>query len=325
MRLVCLSSPSRQHQPQPEYHMDLKTDTLIRGAARQWLRAAKLRHPNGEIPAHDTNFTVSINGGDTVIKALTPTGQGIWKPRQLDACLSVVTSWEHIYDDYFDEPNGVWNYAYRDGDYNHWQNRSLRLAMEHGLEILYFQGISPGLYFVDFVVALGESSRSAVQLGVLPQSDTLPDFSFETVSEKLEIELVKYETVNLRKRLHQAEFRQRVMKAYRRQCAVCSLKAEPLLDAAHIIRHSERGKAEVPNGLSLCKIHHGAYDQNILGISPDYLIHINQDMLSQKDGPMLKHGFQERNQETILIPRKQPDRPDPEKLDQRFEEFKKAS
>jgi len=305
--------------------VDLETDTLIRSAARQWLSIAKLRHPREEIPAGDTKFTVNIKGRDTIINALTPTGQGIWKPKQLDACLSITTSSEHIYDDYFDEATGVLNYAYRDGGYGHWQNQSLRLAMENGLEILYFQGIRPGLYFVDVVVALGESSRRGVELGVLPYNKPLPDLSFETISEKLEIELVKYETVKLRKRLHRSEFRQRVMKAYRRQCAVCSLKSEPLLDAAHIIPHSESGKPEVPNGLSLCKIHHGAYDQNILGISPDYLIHINRDMLSQKDGPMLKHGFQERNQETILLPRKEYDRPDREKLELRFEEFSKAS
>ncbi|MEY4081584.1 MAG: hypothetical protein RL430_2014, partial [Actinomycetota bacterium] len=26
----------------------------------------------------------------------------------------------------------------------------------------------------------------------------------------------------------------------------------------------------------MCKIHHGAYDANILGISPDYRIHIKE-------------------------------------------------
>ena len=89
--------------------------------------------------------------------------------------------------------------------------------------------------------------------------------------------------------------------------------------------HSQGGRAEVSNGLSLCKIHHGAYDQNILGIDGDYLIHINREMLEQRDGPMLRHGFQERNAKEIILPKRQSDKPDKEKLDQRFKEFRQAS
>ena len=66
------------------------------------------------------------------------------------------------------------------------------------------------------------------------------------------------------------------------------------MDAAHITPDSaERGEPIVSNGLALCKIHHAAFDRNILGISPDYQVHIRQDILEEEDGPMLKHGIQE--------------------------------
>jgi len=82
----------------------------------------------------------------------------------------------------------------------------------------------------------------------------------------------------------------------RTRCAICRLRHENLLDAAHILedRH-ERGLPEVPNGLALYKIHHSAYDVNILGVSPDYRVHIRADVLREHDGPMLRWGLQERD------------------------------
>ncbi|MGH7627862.1 MAG: HNH endonuclease, partial [Gemmatimonadales bacterium] len=80
-------------------------------------------------------------------------------------------------------------------------------------------------------------------------------------------------------RLHQERFRFSVLSAYGKQCAMCRLRHVPLLDAAHIIPdREERGLPEVPNGLALCRIHHGAYDVHILGVDPDYRVHVRTDV-----------------------------------------------
>jgi putative restriction endonuclease len=69
---------------------------------------------------------------------------------------------------------------------------------------------------------------------------------------------------------------------------MCRLRHTPLLDAAHILPdRDERGNPEIPNGLSLCKIHHSAYDVGILGVDPDCRIHLRSDVLEEHDGPML--------------------------------------
>jgi putative restriction endonuclease len=73
--------------------------------------------------------------------------------------------------------------------------------------------------------------------------------------------------------------------------------------------------------LSLCKIHHAAFDKNILGIRPDYRVEIQSDVLEEIDGPMLKHGLQELHGAKLILPSKAIDRPDPERLDQRYELF----
>src|SRR5881628_2946437 len=54
-----------------------------------------------------------------------------------------------------------------------------------------------------------------------------------------------------KQRMHQQEFRQRVLRAYREQCAICRLRHEELLDAAHILQDGHpRGEPVAPNGLA---------------------------------------------------------------------------
>jgi putative restriction endonuclease len=124
-----------------------------------------------------------------------------------------------------------------------------------------------------------------------------------------------------RVRLHQARFRGRVVPAYDSQCAICSLKELRLLDAAHIVGDIElSGVATVRNGLSLCAIHHRAFDQNLVGVSPDYVVHVSERLLGDDDGPMLDllKGF---HQTPLHLPRRRVDLPDRVGLDVRFERF----
>jgi putative restriction endonuclease len=117
-------------------------------------------------------------------------------------------------------------------------------------------------------------------------------------------------------------FRGMVIDAYDVRCAVCRLKHGDLLDAAHIVAdREETGLAIVSNGISLCKIHHAAYDRNLLGVSADYVVHINERLLAETDGPMLKHGLQEMHGQGLTLPRHKASRPDPERLSTRFTVF----
>ena len=98
-----------------------------------------------------------------------------------------------------------------------------------------------------------------------------------------------------------------------------------LLDAAHIVPDAEeRGEPVVSNGLSLCTIHHRAYDQDLVGIDPDSNVHVSRRLLDDEDGPMLEllkgfHGNQ------IVLPERRGLRPDRERLAVRFERFQNAT
>lgn len=85
-----------------------------------------------------------------------------------------------------------------------------------------------------------------------------------------------------------------------------------------------RGRPEIANGLARCRIHHGAYDAGILGVDPDYRIHLRKDVREEHDGPMLRHGLQEMHGQLIAVPRRIEHRPDPEYLAERFARFRAA-
>ena len=114
-------------------------------------------------------------------------------------------------------------------------------------------------------------------------------------------------------RLHQRVFRSQVLLAYAGKCAICHLKHSELLDAAHIIADGQpNGEPVVPNGLSLCKIHHAAFDHKILGIRPDLTLHVRQDVLEEIDGWMLRGGIQGVHDKRLeVLPESVPHDPTP--------------
>lgn len=135
-----------------------------------------------------------------------------------------------------------------------------------------------------------------------------------------------YITASVRVRLHQRGFRERVLDAYRSQCALCRLKHRELLDAAHIIPDHEKDSLPiVKNGMALCKLHHAAFDQSILGIRPDYIVKIRPDIRDETDGPMLIHGLQKLHNARIVIPKIKKLRPAPELLERRWRQFMAAA
>jgi len=123
-------------------------------------------------------------------------------------------------------------------------------------------------------------------------------------------------------RLHQPMFRARVLAAYQSRCAICRLRHAQLLDAAHIIADGKpHGDPVVPNGLAMCKIHHAAFDSNILGIRPDLSVHIRQDILDEIDGPMLRYGLQGMHNLAVTAPRSRAAKPDAVRLEERYADF----
>jgi putative restriction endonuclease len=135
----------------------------------------------------------------------------------------------------------------------------------------------------------------------------------------------RYVVREVKQRIHQAQFRGAVLPAYSDRCAICRLKEVRLLDAAHIVADAEEaGTPVVSNGLSLCSIHHRAFDEDLVGVAPDLRVHVSPRLLEDEDGPMLEvlKGF---HGTTIDVPTKRVWRPDPDRLGVRFTRFQSAA
>ena len=98
-----------------------------------------------------------------------------------------------------------------------------------------------------------------------------------------------------------------------------------MLDAAHIIADGDEalGQPVVSNGLSLSKIHHAAFDAHLIGIDPDYRLHVSDRLLDQDDGPMLQ-ALKQLDGSGLHLPSRSRDYPDRDRLYRRFETFRKA-
>ena len=99
-----------------------------------------------------------------------------------------------------------------------------------------------------------------------------------------------------------------------------------LLDAAHIVADADErlGQPVVSNGIPLSKIHHAAFDAHLIGIDPDFKVHVSERLLSQNDGPMLE-ALKRLHRTDLHLPGRPKDNPDRDRLAQRFEAFSMAA
>jgi putative restriction endonuclease len=256
---------------------------------------------------------------DGQVHRLIDVGRGIRNPRSMGVTLSIVSTPKGPYHDE-DVEDGLLRYRYRKGS-TAGDNSKLRAAAGTGVPLILLRWIADGVYvpiFPVFVVGDDPSTRSV--LVALDES-----MRFFADPRHPSEDQRRYAERVARVRLHQPEFRGRVIVAYERQCGICQLKHPELLDAAHIVPDGRpTGQPVVPNGIALCKIHHAAYDENLVGIDPDFRVHVNSSLLLETDGPMLKHGLQEMHGRTLTLPTRRADRPDPERLAIRFAEFQQA-
>lgn len=295
-------------------------DDRIRNAMFLFLDKVVAQSDDGAVQSSELNrFLID----DRPIKLVVQSG--IWKPAILDAALTIRTTFTRpgTLPPYSDEigTDGLVRYKYRGVDPMHADNRALRTALRFGKPLAYFVGIASGTYRPIYPVRLIEEDqyRCEFTLGFGDMSEMTEPSGANSIAERRYLARLTLE------RLHQPLFRTRVLRAYEDRCAICRLRHTDLLDAAHIIPDGHpRGEPIVPNGLAFCKIHHAAFDRNIIGVRPDLTVEVKEEVLRENDGPMLRHGIQEMNGTHLLVPRVKGERPDPSRLAERYEEFRDA-
>ena len=255
--------------------------------------------------------------------------RGIFKPKKMRYLLSIRTVFpapgkKVWYDDQREihrriiESEDTLDYAFMGQDPNAADNQWLLEAFKNQVPVIYFLGIAPGRYqaiIPAFISGWDPNALIAQVVFGVPNQDKI--LIPQSIQER------RYALRVVKQRLHQTSFREAVIAAYNGRCAVSGLPERRLLDAAHIISDKDEfmGQPVIKNGLLLSKIHHSAFDSHLIGINPDYRLHVSERLLSQNDGPMLE-SFKQLNGNKLRLPTRLIDYPDRERLALRFEEFR---
>lgn len=293
-------------------------DIDIRRAAFAWL--AEQMELHGQVLSREL-LSAGFLYEEERIPLVSP--QGIFKPRQMTLPLSITTVADGPYKDAFG-PSFL-RYQYRGTDPNHRDNAGLRELIRRREPLIYFHALIKGKYLAVWpVFVVGDDPTSLTFSVAVDDALALKaHVDMSHVAEDAIAEIRRgYITAVVKRRIHQAAFRERVIDAYREQCALCCLKHDELLDAAHILPDADPdGDPVVPNGIALCKLHHAAFDRFFLSVRPDYTIEIRRDVLNETDGPMLRHGLQGMHGQRIQLPVSMALRPSLELLEQRHRRF----
>lgn len=211
--------------------MSENADTLIRLAAFEHVR--RLAEVRDHLTAKDLAPGFMFEGERV---PLVNPQRGIFKPKKMRYLLSIKTVFPKPgsrvwYDDQRDihrkifEGDEVVDYAFMGQDPSAADNRWLREAYEAQIPIIYFLGIAPGYYqafLAEFVSAWdAHALKAAVAFGG-PDQRLVPP---ENAAER------RYALRSVKQRLHQASFREAVITAYNRRCALSGLPEPLLLDA----------------------------------------------------------------------------------------------
>ncbi len=203
--------------------------------------------------------------------------------------------WKNPYED--GEAEDGLGYAYRRGDIDQPDNRALRAAVFEHAPLAYFVGTRSGRFqalYPCYAVADDPAER---RVYLSPGTTTVDGIRVRSSM------LSSGDT------------------SCGRSGRACDASRSRL---SRIVPDAEsEGVAEVRNGLALCTMPHRAYDHDLVGISPDYRVHVAPRLLDEDDGPMLDL-LKAAQGVSIALPSAGRSRPDRDLLAVRFQRFSGA-
>ena len=114
------------------------------------------------------------------------------------------------------------------------------------------------------------------------QKESLEDYRKEILLDDKITE--KYEYVKIRTDL-QTKLRNIALIDYSGKCAMCSISIPEILEGCHIKPYSDcnsKEKGDQSNILLLCRNHHKLFDEGLIYIDENYIIHVSADRIKNK-------------------------------------------
>ena len=302
----------------------LESDQLLSNSAFQQVQRLE-RIYGDEIPWHAIEQGFQ-QGSEKVY--LANRARGIFKPRQMHrGPLSIKTTEPragrtNIYSDQ-ETDEGFFRYSLQKGNPRGGGNKYLWEALEDHSPFIYFHAVAEGIYKAIWPCFVTEIHPNQSYCEVVVGNTSLSTTSQASVVEYSipEAPVRRYSVRETKVRLHQATFRKNVLNVYNNRCAISGLPVVRLLDAAHITPDSElNSSTEVTNGIAMSRLHHQAFDADLLGISADREIVLSEKVLDSQDGPLLE-ALKNCHNTSLIVPTAGDFQPDRERLAERFEQF----
>ena len=310
-------------EPDPDQHIRAAAFDAIEKLSRRW---------SGSVPwkAIAEGFSV---GGQRVLFANRP--KGIFKPRQMSAALSIKTgvprqgrrTWyrdQEIDAAGLDGATGLLRYDLARGGLDDPSNRSLREAWVRKAPLIYFLGITEAVFrpifpvwIADFKLEAGETGCALVATDDFELVDSRP---VRVAREEVE---ASYSATMTYRRNHQAWFSTLTKAAYQWKCAFSGLPVRALLVGAHIVPDAEGGPPSVRNGICMSALHHVAFDSHLIGVDPDYRVHVSSQLRNKRDGDLLE-GLKSLDGAGLRLPEDRDDWPMRDYLERRFARYRET-
>lgn len=158
------------------------------------------------------------------------------------------------------------------------------------------------------VSALHGAGFADAEISLLNDLDSVDDEEIDKLSNKDRKTIVS----TIVRKYRATDFRRRVLAAYEHRCAICGVQLK-LIDAAHIIPvAAPSSNDQTNNGVALCKLHHFAFDRNLISFNEQYRIEISSAEVAKLAAENKVGGvedFRERLRPMLLLPSDNRDRP----------------
>ena len=188
---------------------------------------------------------------------------------------------------------------------------------QQGKEVVVSCSPSSVLWYVENGAPLHNAEEDAIAVVDLAEASPEEERGFLDSADTEIASARRYDLVETMRAYRDAKFRPAVLQAFGYKCAVCGCDLK-LVDAAHVVPVSHPTSTdEVTNGLALCRLHHGAYDNALLGVQSDYSVVINPERADRLREINLDSGLEEfrtRLPDRIRVPASIEARPLPENL-----------
>lgn len=220
-----------------------------------------------------------------------------------------------------DADTGLLRYDLARGGLNDPTNRALRDAMRWRAPLIYLIGVAPAVYQPIFPVWVERFLEDPGYV-LLATADFVDVGNSPAVGVRESVD-ASYSVTAARVRNHQAWFSARTKAAYVWRCVFSGLPVRELLVGAHIVPAAAGGPPSVRNGICMSALHHVAFDSHMVGVDPDYRVHVSAPLLEEQDGELLA-TLKDLDGTRLRLPRDREDWPARAFLERRFAHFRHA-